>query len=322
METKTSSFIFKAKKVHCNKYDYSKVEYANAKTKVCIICPVHGEFWQTPNNHLRNRGCPECAKIVRGNKKRKNYVDVKNKFDEKYNGIYNYPYLEDEYKNNRTPITAICKMHGIFKVRPDNHLNGRGCPICGQTKKGLSHRLNFIDFEKKANKIHNNDYYYYNDYLIAKEKIKIKHKLCNRIFYQTPDSHLHGNGCPYCKSSHLENEIRQFLNENNLIFEEQKRFYWLGKQSLDFYLPDYNIAIECQGIQHFESVDIFGGDKVFEENKRRDKLKYKLCDKNNIKLLYYANYEYNFPYKVITNKEILSNIINKQKMNNDNLHRH
>ena len=54
-------FIKKSISIHGNKYDYSKVEYINDKTKVCIICPEHGEFWQTPNNHLNGNNCPLCA---------------------------------------------------------------------------------------------------------------------------------------------------------------------------------------------------------------------------------------------------------------------
>ena len=56
----TEEFISKAKEVHGNKYDYSKVEYVNNHTKVCIICPKHGEFWQTPNHHLLGHGCSKC----------------------------------------------------------------------------------------------------------------------------------------------------------------------------------------------------------------------------------------------------------------------
>ena len=48
-------------KRHNNKYDYSKVEYVNSSTKVCIICPEHGEFWQTPHKHLSGQGCPKCG---------------------------------------------------------------------------------------------------------------------------------------------------------------------------------------------------------------------------------------------------------------------
>lgn len=66
----TEEFIEEAKKVHGDKYDYSKVEYVNARTKVCIVCPEHGEFWQIPDSHLRGRGCRLCGRDVAGNKKR------------------------------------------------------------------------------------------------------------------------------------------------------------------------------------------------------------------------------------------------------------
>lgn len=55
-------FVFKSIKKHGDKYDYSKVEYVNSTTKVCIICPIHGEFWQKPNNHLNGQGCPKCGR--------------------------------------------------------------------------------------------------------------------------------------------------------------------------------------------------------------------------------------------------------------------
>lgn len=56
----TKEFIEKAKKIHGDKYDYSKVEYVHNKLKVCIVCPKHGEFWQRPHDHLRSNGCPKC----------------------------------------------------------------------------------------------------------------------------------------------------------------------------------------------------------------------------------------------------------------------
>lgn len=59
-----NDFIGKAKLVHDNKYNYSKVKYINSKTKVCIICHKHGEFWQTPLNHICGKtNCPKCSKI-------------------------------------------------------------------------------------------------------------------------------------------------------------------------------------------------------------------------------------------------------------------
>ena len=108
-------------------------------------------------------------------------------------------------------------------------------------------------------------------------------------FWQTPSSHLCGKGCPYCKESHLEKEINDFLIKNNIIFEREKHFDWLGKQSLDFYLPEYNIAIECQGIQHFEPIDFFGGELKFIKQIKNDIIKKEKCYNNNIKILYYSN---------------------------------
>ena len=149
----TLDFIEKAKKVHGDKYDYSKVEYVNSHSKVCIICPKHGEFWQTPNDHLN------------------------------------------------------------------------------------------------------------------------------------------GKGCPFCNESHLEKELKKQFEENDIKFEEHKHFEWLGKQEIDFYLSDYNIGVECQGKQHFG----FGGwsDKFnFEKQFKLDENKYNLCNLNKINLIYYASTKY------------------------------
>lgn len=89
----------------------------------------------------------------------------------------------------------------------------------------------------------------------------------------------------------MENEIRNLLLENNIEFEEQKRFDWLGKQSLDFYIPSKNIGIECQGRQHFESVSHFGGDEGLITTIERDERKYNLCFENNVNIIYYIHKE-------------------------------
>ena len=113
-----------------------------------------------------------------------------------------------------------------------------------------------------------------------------------------------------CKTSHMENEIRILLKENNINFEEQKKFDWLGLQSLDFYLPDHNIAIECQGLQHFISVDYFGGNEGLLKRSALDDNKKKFCEENGIKIIYYANYDnFTFPYNVITDKKEIISIL-------------
>lgn len=100
--------------------------------------------------------------------------------------------------------------------------------------------------------------------------------------------------CPGCVNSwKMEKEIESELRKNNIKYIKQCRnrtLPWLKNKislSLDFYLPDYNIAIECQGRQHFEPVKDFGGEKTFKESIYRDEKKLNLCKNNGIKLLYY-----------------------------------
>ena len=91
MNNKKENFIKKSNKKHDNKYDYSKVEYVNSKTKVCIVCPEHGEFWQTPAAHVRGNGCPECANKKRG----KRTVNTESLI-EKYKSIHNSKYTYEK----------------------------------------------------------------------------------------------------------------------------------------------------------------------------------------------------------------------------------
>lgn len=128
-------------------------------------------------------------------------------------------------------------------------------------------------------------------------------------FWQTPRNHVHNTaGCPTCNESKLERKTRNYLKEKGIQFEYQKRFNWLGYQSLDFYLPDYNIGIECQGIQHFEPVDFSGkgnAEEQFEEIKRLDERKKELCEEKNITLRY-VNYDEHV-------KEKIDNILKETK---------
>ena len=121
-------FIEKARKIHGDFYDYSKVEYLNKNTKVCIICPIHGEFWQTPDNHFKGQNCPKCANISRGNV----FRDTKEEFIKHAKEIHGdkYDYSKVEYKNNRTKVCIICPIHGEFWQAPQNHLHGASCPYC------------------------------------------------------------------------------------------------------------------------------------------------------------------------------------------------
>lgn len=97
--------------------------------------------------------------------------------------------------------------------------------------------------------------------------------------------------CNKCGNvSKLEVEIENILKNNKVKHVICYSPEWLGLQHLDFYLPDYNIAIECQGNQHYESRDFFGGETEFSKVLERDTRKAKLCKENGVKLLYFTHY--------------------------------
>ncbi len=117
-------FIQQAKKLHNNKYNYSKVEYVNNKTNVKIICTKHGEFLVSPNNHLQGKGgCRPCMV--------ESYTSSTEEFIKKANKIHNnrYDYSKVVYVNNNTKVKIICSKHGIFLQTPSNHLQCE-CPRC------------------------------------------------------------------------------------------------------------------------------------------------------------------------------------------------
>ena len=122
---KKEKFIEKANNKHGDKYDYSKVEYKNAHTKVCIICKEHGEFWQTPSNHLAGHGCQKCKtdKVINHNKLS---TEI---FIEKCKKLHGdkYDYSKVNYINNYTKVCIICPKHGEFWQIPSDHLRGCGC---------------------------------------------------------------------------------------------------------------------------------------------------------------------------------------------------
>ena len=127
----TKQFIAKANRVHGEKYNYSKVYYKNNKTEVCIICKVHGEFWQSPHKHINGKqGCSDCNGGVQ--KTREQFIKDAQLI---HGNVYDYSKVE--YINNRTKVKIICLQHGEFMQRPNDHINQKqGCPKC--VKSGYS----------------------------------------------------------------------------------------------------------------------------------------------------------------------------------------
>ena len=286
-------FIEKARNIHGDKYDYSLVDYKNSTTKVKIICPIHGVFEQKPNIHLDGSGCIKCG----GNIKL-----TTNEFIQKSRNIHGDKYNYDItiYNGHENKVKIICPIHGIFEQKANNHLYGADCFKCKGSKKKTSE-----DFILEANKIHNNKYdYSLVDYKNNKIKIKI---ICptHGVFEQVPISHLRNIGCPFCNESKGELKINNFLLKNNILYNREKTFdgcIFKNKMKYDFYLIEYNICIEYDGVQHFKSRKHFGGEKMLLETQYRDKIKNEYCKNNNIRLV-------RIPYSEYDNIE---NILNKE----------
>lgn len=283
MEVMTKEeFIVKARSVHGDKYDYSKVDYVNARTKVCIICPEHGEFWQEAFSHTTGCGCPSCVK-------KKKYTTES--FIEKTKTVHGdkYDYTKTEYINNRTKVCIICPEHGEFWQLPTNHLKGCGCTFCKGARITKEKTRTKEDFIKKAIKVHGDRYDYSKvNYVKARDKVCI---ICpeHGEFWQEAYHHTVGCGCPHCKKWFLEEACSTFLVENNISFVREKTFKWLRAKNplhLDFYLPKYNLAIECQGKQHFKVIKTWGGEDGLKARQDRDKIKAALCQKNNVNIEY------------------------------------
>lgn len=300
--TKTEEFIKKADGIFKGLYDYSYVNYINNKTRVKIGCKKHGFFYQEPRNHLSGKGCPYCA----SNKKLN--LDKFIELSKKVHGD-KYDYSRSKYVNVRSKINITCKTHGEFWQNARSHMGGSNCPECVRESRYLDKSV-FLD---RASKIHNNLYDYKDViYKGVRNKVTINCKV-HGPFSQIAWDHLHGCGCPICSSSTLEKEVRTFLESNFITYSEQMTWDWLvykKSQKVDFYLPEFNTAIECQGIQHFEPVDFFGGESRFNEQVEKDSNKKSLCNNHNVKLVYFSNLskiygKYNYTYKVFENLDDL-----------------
>lgn len=188
---------------HNNKYDYSKMNYINAHTKICIICPKHGEFSQLPSHHLNGSGCQKCGGVAKLNNS-EFIIKAKAMHGNKYD------YSQVEYVNMKTKVKIVCPIHGLFIQAANNHLNGSNCPDCNLESKFLTKD----EFINKSKEIHGEKYDYSDvEYINYKSKVKI-FCITHGEFEQTPETHIKGGGCHICSGF-----IKEFLS-----YEEAKEF--------------------------------------------------------------------------------------------------
>ena len=277
----TKDVIERFKSVHSDKYDYSKVEYKNMHTKVCIICPEHGEFWQTPHNHLKGQDCSYCAKIKR--KEKETYASKKSFINESIKKFGNkFDYSKVKYINNKIKVTLICPEHGEIDVIPYEHLHSQfGCKQCAVETVGKTKiESNSQNFFFKTSIIHNNKYDYKDSIYNGLQNPIVINCPIHGKFIQIASYHLNGCGCPKCgiKLSKGENEIYEYVKSIYTQTIHNDRSILNGKE-LDIYVPEKNIAIEYNGLlwhseQYKDDADIYHLEKL------------KTCQKQNIRLIH------------------------------------
>lgn len=223
----SQQFIQKANTIHNNKYNYSKINYQNIKTKIEIICPKHGNFWQLPYDHLRGKGCPKCGR--ESLKKQKQNNDKK----------INFEILTKDIKNRDTIIEIKCpNCNQIFKKTYWNFQRSKNCPLCNPKK--ARQRKTTEEFIKEAKEVHGNKYdYSLVDYKNNNTKVKI---ICpvHGVFEQIPKEHLRGRNCSKC-SGGVKDTKESFVQKAKLIH---------GENAYDYSLVNYinsntKIKIKC-----------------------------------------------------------------------------
>jgi len=244
-------FIKKAREMHGDRYDYSKVEYTNSKNNITIICKIHGDFLQEPHTHLTGCGCKKCCNILRG----ENRKFTNEEFIEKIKEIHGdtYDYSKVQYTGIYNEIIIICKKHGEIKQNANTHLRGHGCKKCADILRGEKRKFTNYEFIKKSKEIHGDRYDYEKvNYTGCDDKVII---ICKKHgeFEQTANTHLHGSGCNLCGNEQTGNHFRH----DNTVFI--MKAIAIHKDKYDYSKVEYTgidnkIIIVCKIHGEFEQI--------------------------------------------------------------------
>lgn len=281
-------FITKSRLIHGDKYNYDHVEYVNDRHKVKIICPIHGEFHQSLGGHCSGRGCIECGHEYRSKyHPRKLTLEVViNRCKEIWGDLYDLSQIVD-YKNTSSKVKIICTKHGEFSTTINQLLQGHGCYECGLDRISDSQRIDFEEFLEMKKDVWGDTYQVKKDDYKSYQSFRVYCKTHDFYWETIGSNFLKGHGCRHCgiTVSKGETRIEEILKDKKIKFLEQHKFVGMEYKRVlrcDFYLPEYNLVIEYNGRQHYESIDFFGGIEGLRETRKRDRLKEQYCQENQI----------------------------------------
>jgi len=256
---KLEKFLQKAKernvnisriKKECLTIDWFQENYTTVeKTKLILICPVHGEYRQTISQFLKGKDCRKCANALNSRKNRKrnggfhekpSFQNIQDKIfeiNEKYNVRYSLAFNQNEfkkiYKNQKSILKINCSKHGIFETTWYNLRDNRLCPDCVVERKQSDFK-NFIKKYKKYFRENEFDYSLITSKWFEQErkkfngslfnmKVPIIHKKCKKLFYQTVGNHFFNkHGCPHCDPSR-KFELKDIKKIAKIFIQESKK---------------------------------------------------------------------------------------------------
>lgn len=240
------------------------------------------EYSTTPSKFINcNNRCPKCM--------RPNYNRDTEQFKkEVYDLVGNEYEVLGEYIKALIPIALIHNKCGHFyKTTPNSFLRGSRCPKCYGTPKKTTEQ-----FKKEVYQLVKNEYEVIGEYTRNCVPIKMKHNKCEHVYLVKPNGFLRGNRCPKCSSSKGEIAIAYFLDKYKIYYKHNNPYRDCSYKSplrFDFLIFDkeqnLKLIVEFDGIQHFEPVDVFGGEEGLKETQARDKIKNDFCKENSIPLV-------------------------------------
>lgn len=277
-------------------------DYVDQFTKIEILhTPCKNQYFITPKEFKAGRQrCSICKKKDELKEKDKNFKEYVFKHGK---GDYE---VVDIYKGNSKKIKILHNKCGkVYETTPSSFKTGNRCTHCSEKRKWTTEEFKEYVMEKEGE-----DYFVVGDYINSQTKIEIKHNKCGTIYPVAPTDFKSGNRCPRCTSSKGEKAISTFLNKHNVEYQHNKSYSdaCLFKTSLRFdfliYDNEGNLKLICEfdGIQHFEPVNMFGGEKGFKETQERDKIKNKFCKDNGIPLLRIPYWEINNIHRILGKK--------------------
>lgn len=281
----TDDFVIRATAIHGSKYDYTKSVYLDAKTNILVTCPIHGDFYTNPLNHMNGHGCYQCGLDTVAYKLRMPHDDFIETATLVHNGKYDYS--KAQYIGRKDKIIIVCPIHGDFEQNANSHLGGNGCPKCGVIKASNKNRYDLAKFIELAQAVHGDKYGYEDSvYLNSAEKIKIFCKNHGDYFWQVPSSHLQGIGCQKCATIHNTCIKSQWIERCGdrtatfyviRCFNENESFYKYGitsKSLKERYPRNKEMPYEYEIIREVKSENlnyIWDLEKRFGRFKHKDK---------------------------------------------------